>query len=215
MSEMSSSGDRSDLERQKTGCRRVDSVCVFCGSRPGNHPDFTDAARDLGVLLARQGRRIVYGGGHVGMMGVLADSALAEGGVVMGVIPAALQERELGHGGLTELHVVETMHQRKAMMAESSDVFVALPGGVGTYEEILEAATWAQLGIQDKPLGILNVRGFFDPLLRQLDYALDHGFMLAEERALILDSRSAEDLMRRLAEYCEPGPRKWMDVSGL
>jgi uncharacterized protein (TIGR00730 family) len=194
------------------GCAPLNSVCVFCGSRPGNDPAFAEAARHVGTLLARQGRRVVYGGGHVGLMGILADAALAEGGIVFGVIPAALQKRELGHKGLTELHIVDTMHQRKALMAEQSDAFMALPGGVGTYEEIMEAATWTLLGIQDKPLGLLNVRGFFDPLIRQLDHAAENGFMLPDERALILDSTSAEDLIHQLATFCRPGPPKWMGI---
>jgi uncharacterized protein (TIGR00730 family) len=195
-----------------TGCAPIRSVCVFCGSRPGNHPAFAEAAQKIGALLARQGRRIVYGGGHVGLMGILADSAMAHGGTVYGVIPAALQQRELGHRSITELHIVDTMHQRKALMAEQSDAFIALPGGVGTYEEILEIATWSLLGIQDKPLGLLNVHGFYDSLIQQLDTAAKYEFMLPDERALILDSTTPEDLLRQLAAFCRPGPPKWMDM---
>lgn len=204
--------DNSVVRHTLTGCRPLRSVAVYCGSRAGNHPAYADAARDMGQLLARQGRRIVYGGGHVGLMGILADAALAEGGIVFGVIPASLQQRELGHRGLTELHVVDSMHTRKAMMAENSDAFIALPGGVGTYEEILESATWSLLGIQDKPLGLLNVRGFYDPLIQQLDHAAKAGFLLPDERALVLDSKDCEDLVHQLAEFCRPGPPKWMEM---
>lgn len=191
----------------------LSSICVFCGSRPGHDPVFAEAAQATGRLLARQGRRIVYGGGHVGMMGILADAALAEGGIVFGVIPEALQARELGHRGITELRIVSSMHERKALMAQQSQAFMALPGGVGTYEEILEAATWSLLGIQEKPLGLLNVKGFFDPLIEQLDTAARHGFMLPEERAIILDATTPEDLIRKLAAYQRTCPPKWMDIS--
>ncbi len=197
------------------GGQTLDSICVFCGSRSGNHPEYLESARQIGKMLARQNRKIVYGGGHVGMMGALADAALAQGGHVMGVIPKSLMDRELGHTALTELHIVDSMHQRKAMMAQNSDAFIALPGGIGTYEEILEAATWALLGIQDKPLGLLNIRGFFDPMLNQLDLARQEGFMLPEERALILHATNPENLLHQLATFCRQGPPKWMDITQL
>jgi uncharacterized protein (TIGR00730 family) len=185
---------------------------VFCGSRNGTEPVYTLAASHLGTLLARQGRTIVYGGGHVGLMGVLADAALAEGGRVIGVIPTSLQERELGHSGLTELNVVESMHHRKAMMAAKSDAFIALPGGMGTYEEILETATWSLLGIQDKPMGFLNVNGFYDPMIAQLDKALEAGFLLPDERELVLVDTDAERLISQLENFCRPGQPKWMSL---
>lgn len=197
---------------QDERCRNLGSICVFCGSRSGLHREFADAAREVGSLLARQGRTIVYGGGHVGLMGILADAALAEGGRVVGVIPTSLQDRELGHSGLTELHVVESMHHRKAMMAAKSDAFIALPGGLGTYEEILETATWSLLGIQDKPLGFLNVGGFYDPMIEQLDRAARAGFLLPDERALVLVDTDAANLVTRLENFCRPGQPKWMTL---
>lgn len=195
--------------------RPLSSICVFCGSRPGNDPVYLEAARTVGQLLARQGRRLVYGGGHVGMMGVLADAALAEGGTVVGIIPAALRDRELAHSSLTELRVVKSMHERKAMMAEESDAFIALPGGVGTYEEILEAATWSLLGFQDKPLGLLNVHGFFDSMIAQLDAAARAEFLLPDERAIMLDDVDPLALIARLESFTRSGPPKWMKMDEL
>src|SRR4051812_49148308 len=145
-------------------------VCVFCGSNPGARPEYAAAARAVGRALAERGRGLVYGGGNVGLMGVCADAALAAGGEVIGVIPDALQTAEVAHGGLTRLHVVRTMHERKALMADLSDAFAALPGGFGTLDELFEILTWAQLGIHAKPVAILNVAGFFDPLLAMLDH---------------------------------------------
>ncbi len=193
-------------------CHDLKSVCVFCGSRTGTDPAYAAAARAVGSLLARQGRAVVYGGGHVGLMGVLADAALAENGKVIGVIPQSLEDRELGHRGLTELHIVETMHHRKAMMAERSDAFIALPGGLGTYEEIFETATWSLLGIQDKPLGFLNVNGYYDPIIQQLDLAAEAGFLLPDERALVLVDDDPEALIHRLETFCRPGQPKWMTL---
>ncbi len=138
-------------------------VCVFCGSQTGDHPIYADAARQMGKLLAQRHLGLVYGGGNVGLMGVLADAALQAGGEVIGVIPGGLAERELAHAGLTELHVVPSMHARKVLMAEKADVFVALPGGYGTADELFEILTWRQLGLHAKPIGLLNVAGFFDP----------------------------------------------------
>lgn len=199
------------MEHQQI-CHVLKSVCVFCGSRTGNNPAYTAAARTVGTMLARQGRTLVYGGGHVGLMGVVADAALAGNGKVIGVIPQSLEDRELGHRGLTELHIVETMHHRKAMMAEKSDAFIALPGGLGTYEEIFETATWSLLGIQDKPLGFLNVNGFYDPIIQQLDHALADGFLMPDERALVLVDDDPEKLIHRLETFCRPGQPKWMSL---
>lgn len=190
----------------------ISSLCVYCGSRMGNSPVYLEAARDLGALLARRGITIVYGGGHVGLMGVLADAALAAGGQVVGVIPKALQEKELGHTGLTELHVVETMHVRKAMMAERADAFIALPGGLGTYEEIFETATWSLLGIQDKPLGFLNINGFYDSLIDQVERAAADGFLLPDERKLVLTDTTGEGLITQLENFVRPGKPKWMTL---
>lgn len=197
---------------QNESCRTLNSVCVFCGSRSGARTAYAEAARAIGILLAQQGRTLVYGGGHVGLMGIVADAALAEGGTVVGVIPKSLEERELGHSGLTELHIVDTMHDRKAMMAARSDAFIALPGGLGTYEEILETATWSLLGIQDKPLGFLNVNGFYDPMIEQLDRATDAGFLLPDERALVLVHTDPASLVKLLESFCRPGQPKWMTL---
>jgi uncharacterized protein (TIGR00730 family) len=178
----------------------IRSVCVFCGSNTGNDPRFAAAARELGELLAKEGIALVYGGGHVGLMGIVADAVLANGGKAIGVIPRALWDREVGHRGLTELHIVETMHERKAMMASLADAFVALPGGLGTLEEIFEVWTWAQLGIHIKPLGFLDVAGFFGPLLEYLDRAVDAGFVRVQYRAMAIVDTEPAALLRRLDE---------------
>ena len=146
-------------------------ICVFCGSQVGRRPLYAAAATALGTLLAQRGIGLVYGGGKIGLMGVVADAALAAGGEVIGVIPERLMNRELGHGGVTDLRVVDSMHERKAMMSELSDGFIALPGGYGTFEEFFEVVTWMQLGIQSKPCGLLNVGGYYDMLLALLDHA--------------------------------------------
>ncbi len=185
-------------------------VCVFCGSSAGIDPDYRAAATVLGRLLAARGVGLVFGGGHVGLMGALADAALAAGGEAIGVIPRGLQRRELGHEGLTELRVVGTMHERKAQMAELADGFVALPGGLGTLEEAAEALTWAQLGIHEKPVGLLDVRGFWQPLVRFLDHAVAEGFLRPEHRRLCLLERDPASLLDRLAAWEPPGLRPWL-----
>jgi uncharacterized protein (TIGR00730 family) len=174
-------------------------LCVFCGSSAGNRLEYAEAATQLGRLLAERGLGLVYGGGHVGLMGVLADAVLAAGGEVIGVIPQALVDRELAHRGLTELHVVVTMHQRKALMADRADAFMALPGGFGTCEEFFEMLTWGQLGIHDKPISLLNVAGFFDPLLAWIDRSLAEGFLRPEHRRLLLVSESPARLLEQLS----------------
>src|SRR5262245_11068027 len=161
-------------------------LCVFCGSSVGARPSYTEQTRDLGRLMVTRGLELVFGGGHIGLMGVLADAVLAAGGRVVGVIPRSLVEKELAHGSLSELHVVETMHQRKALMADLSDGFAALPGGSGTLDEWFEILTWAQLGIHSKPIGLLNTAGFFDPLLAWVDRAVAEGFIKGKHRALFL-----------------------------
>lgn len=161
------------------------SLCVYCGSRPGADPAYAEAARIVGREIGRRGWRLVYGGGRAGLMGVVADAALAAGAPTVGVIPQSLMRREVGHTGLHELHVVETMHQRKMMMAERSDAFLALPGGIGTFEEFFEVWSWRQLGYHDKPVALLNVGAYYDALLAFLKQAEQFGLMSAEQHALI------------------------------
>lgn len=167
-------------------------VCVFCGSNVGDLPEYAEAARAMGLALVSQGLELVFGGGRIGLMGVVADTVLEHGGRVTGVIPRALEEREVAHLGLTELHVVEGMHQRKAMMEELSDAFIALPGGIGTFEEILEILTWAQLELHPKPAGLLNVAGYYDLLLKLLEQAVRSDFMPARSLdGLYMDTDAA------------------------
>jgi uncharacterized protein (TIGR00730 family) len=191
----------------------IRSLCVFCGSNSGNAPAYAKVARDFGALLAKTQITLIYGGGHVGLMGVVADAVLAGGGKVIGVIPRMLWDREVGHRNLTELHVVESMHERKAMMASLSDAFVALPGGLGTLEEIFEVWTWAQLGIHRKPLGFLEVNGFYAPLLSFLDRAVDAGFIRTQYRSMAIVDVDPVSLLRRLSEYEPPAVEKWITTA--
>ena len=177
------------------------SICVFCGSRLGSKPIYRETAKSVGQLIAQQQLRLVYGGGNIGLMGVVADAVLEYGGEVVGVIPGHLQEKEVGHAGLTELHVVSTMHERKALMANLSDAFVALPGGFGTFEEFCEILTWAQLDLHRKPCGLLNVDGFYDPLLTLFDRAVDDGFLRPEYRSMVLTATDADELLMRMRAY--------------
>jgi uncharacterized protein (TIGR00730 family) len=177
------------------------SVCVFCGSNYGDNPVYREMAAVMGRKLAMAGLRLVYGGGKVGLMGVLADSALAAGGEVVGVIPQAIVDMEVAHLGLTELIVVQSMHERKARMAEASDAFIALPGGYGTFEEFCEVLTWSQLGFHDKPCGVLNVGGFYDPLLALFDRAVQDRFIRPEHRELVLADADVDALLERLASF--------------
>jgi uncharacterized protein (TIGR00730 family) len=174
-------------------------ICVFCGSARGDDPVHVEAARALGVTLARRGLDLVYGGGRVGLMGALADAALAAGGRVFGVIPQKLVDRESGHPGLTELFVVDSMHARKMLMAQLSDAFVALPGGFGTLEELFEVVTWSQLGYHRKPVGVLDVAGFYAPLLAFLDGATDLGFIRPEYRPILQHAADIDELLGKLA----------------
>jgi hypothetical protein len=177
------------------------NICVYCGSRAGTKPAYADAARQLGRLIGGHGHGLVYGGGNVGLMGIVADAVLAAGGPVVGVIPEALVQREVGHQGLSEQHVVPNMHVRKQMMAERADAFVALPGGIGTLEELYEVWTWRQLGYHDKPVGLLNVDGFYDALLRFMDHTVAEGFLdPAQRRMPLVDTDPARLLDRVLAE---------------
>jgi uncharacterized protein (TIGR00730 family) len=183
-------------------------ICVFCGSAPGRRPENLAAARAMGEALARRGIGLVNGGGHVGLMGATADGALAAGGETIGVIPRALMDRELGHRGMTELRVVESMHERKALMAELSDGFVALPGGIGTLEELFEAWTWAGLAIHAKPVGVLDVDGYWDPLLQMADRMVDEGFLPAHLRRSLLVAREPDPLIDAFLAY-RPAASRW------
>ncbi len=176
------------------------SVAVYCGSRFGDLPAYTDVARELGRLIAQSGGSVVYGGGRVGLMGAVADAALAAGGPVIGVIPQALMDREVGHVGLTELHVVQTMHERKQLMAERADAFVALPGGIGTLEEIYEVWSWQQLGYHDKPVALLNVAGYYDALLAFMRVSHERGFVSAPQYHALLVDDDPTRLLARLTQ---------------
>ena len=187
---------------------------MFCGSSPGRSPEYAAAAGELGRLLAAREIEIVYGGASVGLMGALADSALAAGGKVIGVIPTRLVEREIAHPGLTELRVVETMHERKALMGELSDAVIALPGGTGTLDELFELFTWKQLGLHRKPIGLLDVGGYWQPLLAFLQHAVNERFLRAEHLETLLVERDAGALLERLASYEHRAVDKWLDRRG-
>jgi len=186
-------------------------LCVFCGSSPGANSQYAELARHLGALLARRGVGLVYGGGNVGLMGVLADAVLKDGGHVIGVIPQALVDLEVAHTGLPDLRVVASMHERKALMADLADGFIALPGGIGTLEEFCEILTWAQLGLHQKPCGLINVAGYFDHLMAFLDHAVSERFLRPEHRAMVLVEADAETLLDRFAAYRPPQLEKWID----
>jgi uncharacterized protein (TIGR00730 family) len=173
----------------------VKAVCVYCGSSFGTDPAYLEATQTLARTFAKQGIRVVYGGAAAGLMGALADATLEAGGEVVGVIPQQLVDREIAHQGLTELHVVATMHERKALMAQLSDAFVALPGGIGTLEELIEIFTWSQLGLHDKPLGVLNVNGYYDRLSAFLDHAVEQGFQPAQQRAKLVMATDPDALL--------------------
>ena len=188
----------------------IHRICVFCGSNAGSEPAYADAARNLGRLFAREGVALVYGGGSVGLMGELADSVLAAGGEVIGVIPHALWAREVGHRGLTDIRIVDTMHERKAMMADLADAFIALPGGLGTLEEIFEIWTWAQLGLHTKPVGFLDVNGFYTPLMQFLDRSVRDRFLRPEHRAIAVIEQEPEALLKKFDEWQPPRVQKWI-----
>jgi uncharacterized protein (TIGR00730 family) len=186
-------------------------VCIFCGSNNGARTVYVDAARAMGAALARRRIGLVYGGGRVGLMGVVADAVMAGGGEVIGVIPEALVAKEVAHEGLPDLRVVGSMHERKALMAELADAFVALPGGYGTLEEFCEVVTWAQLGFHRKPCGLLNVGGFYDRLLALFDHAVAEHFVRPAHRSLVLEEHDPEHLLDLLASYRPPALEKWLD----
>jgi uncharacterized protein (TIGR00730 family) len=185
-------------------------ICIYCGSSRGRDPAYADGARALARALVRRGLGLVYGGASVGLMGVVADEVLALGGSAIGVIPRSLQRKELAHAGLTELIVTSSMHERKARMAELADGFIALPGGVGTLEELFEIWTWAQLGIHARPCGLLNVAGYFDALAGFLDRAVDEGFVRPPHRAMLLVESDPDRLLDRFAAYAPPRVEKWL-----
>jgi uncharacterized protein (TIGR00730 family) len=190
----------------------VKRVCVFCGSAPGRQAIYADAARALGAELVRRGLGLVYGGGSVGLMGVVADAVLAAGGEAIGVLPRGLARKEFAHDGLTELHLVESMHERKALMASLADGFVALPGGLGTLEEVFEVLTWSQLGIHRKPVGLVDVRGYWRGLLTLLRHAVDEGFIRPEYAALLMVESTPEALLDRFLAWRPPvTPPIWLD----
>lgn len=184
-------------------------ICIYCGSAPGDDPLFAETARQVGTYLAQHGIGVVYGGGRIGLMGQVATAALAAGGEVFGVIPHKLQQAEVAHGGLTELFVVDSMHARKMIMAQLSDAFIALPGGFGTLDELFEITTWNQLGYHEKPVGILNVAGYFDLLLRFIDHAAGRGFVRPGHRAILKSGSTLPDLLAVMAAHersSEPRP---------
>jgi len=190
----------------------LSSVCVFCGSNAGADPAYVTTAEAVGRGLARRGIRVVYGGGRVGMMGALADAARAAGGEVVGVMPRSMFDREIGHTGIDDLRVVGSMHERKALMVELADAFIALPGGIGTLEELFEVYTWAQLGIHAKPLGLLDVRGYFDPLAAFLDHAVAQRFLRAETRAMLAVAGDLESLLAAFDAWAPAPMHKWIDL---
>lgn len=194
-------------------CEVVRNVCVFCGSSLGTRPIYAQVAQQLGAALADAGVGIVYGGARVGLMGVVADSARQKGGQVVGILPDFLADKEIRHEGLTELLIVGSMHQRKAIMAERADAFVALPGGFGTFEEIFEMLTWTQLGVHGKPCGLLNVEGYFDSFRAQLDRAMLDGFLRKEHREMVIVENTVEPLLARLRSWQAPWTPKWVSRS--
>jgi len=187
------------------------SICVYCGSSPGRQEAYADAARDLAKSLVGRNLRLVYGGAGVGIMGLVADAVLHLGGKAVGVIPDALMRKELANPNLTELHVTRSMHERKTLMAELSDGFIALPGGVGTLEEIFEIWTWAQLGFHGKPCGLLNIAGYYDALITFLDHTVAEQFVREAHRSMLLVEQTPETLLDRFAGYAAPTVQKWVE----
>lgn len=184
-------------------------ICVFCGSNPGHNGAYQQAAAELGRLLARESIGLVYGGGRVGIMGTLADAALAAGGQVIGILPATMNRPGIPHPGLTELQIVDSMHSRKAKMIALADAFIALPGGMGTLDELFEALTLSQLGYQPKPIGILNIAGYYDPLLGMVEHAIEHGFVRPQHRGLFFVAEDPALLLHQLRAFSHPAGSKW------
>jgi uncharacterized protein (TIGR00730 family) len=185
-------------------------ICVYLGSSPGRSPLYREAAHQFGTLLAERGIGLVYGGGTVGLMGVIADAACAAGGEVIGVIPEAIRAREHDHQGITELHIVKSMHERKAMMADLSDGFVTLPGGIGTFEEMFEAWCWSQLGYHAKPVGLLNVGNLYDGLIQFVDTIVAEGFLQDKHRAMLLIEKDPDVLLQRIIDFVPPETEHWL-----
>ena len=204
--------DRTDASRSGKEFRKraMKRICIFCGSSTGKRAIYADTARVMGETLLRREIGLVYGGGCVGLMGIVADVVMQGGGEVIGVIPEALVTRELAHGDITQLIIVHSMHERKAKMAELSDAFIAMPGGYGTFEEFCEIITWAQLGLHRKPCGLLNVEGYYDPLLMLFDRAVDEGFLRQGNRRLVVEDTEPESLLQRLMNYAPPPTEKWI-----
>jgi uncharacterized protein (TIGR00730 family) len=190
----------------------MQSVCLYLGSSPGVRPEYEAVVRQLATLIAGRGMTLVYGGGNVGLMGIAANAALEAGGEVIGVIPADLADKEVGHNGLTQLQVVDSMHERKMRMAKLSDGIIALPGGLGTLEELFEMLTWSQLGFHNKPIGLVNVAGYYDLLLAFLDHSVVERFVKPEHRDLLLMERDPEQLLDRMTVYQPPKMDKWLDL---
>ena len=188
------------------------SICVFCGSSLGARPVYQQAATALGQTLVRRDLRLIYGGGNVGLMGVVADAVLAAGGAAIGVLPKFLAAKEVAHAGLTQLHLVDSMHDRKALMAELADGFIALPGGFGTLEEFCEILTWAQLGLHTKPQGLLNVAGYYDSLLHLFDQAVAEKFLRPDLRNLVIEANDADVLLEKFLNYQPQRVDKWLDL---
>ncbi|MGA3318611.1 MAG: TIGR00730 family Rossman fold protein [Candidatus Korobacteraceae bacterium] len=190
-------------------------LCVFCGSYTGRRPVYPAATEQLGLLLVERGIELVYGGGNIGLMGVLADTILARGGRAIGVIPESLMAKEVGHTGLTELRIVNSMHERKALMSDLSDGFIALPGGFGTLEEFCEVVTWSQLGLQSKPCGLLNVENYYAPLLELFDHAVREGFLREKNRRLVLDDDDPQRLLEKMMAVRAEPAEKWIEREDL
>ncbi len=206
------SGDRAGCEAKSKislTATRMQRICVYCGSNSGSRPIYAEAARDLAAVLVRHDFELVYGGADKGIMGVIADAVLEQGGKVHGVMPKMLCDKELAHQDLTELHIVSSMHERKTMMAALSDGFIAMPGGYGTLEEIIEIITWGQLRFHDKPCGLLNIDGYFDHLLKYLDHAAAEGFLREENRQMLLCADTAVGLVSQFEDYTAPKVEKW------
>ena len=191
------------------------SIGVFCGANHGTNPVYQEAASKLGRLMAQQGIMLVYGAGNVGLMGTIADAVLAEGGKAVGVIPQSLVDREVAHTGLTELHVVQTMHERKAMMAARSDAFIAMPGGFGTFDEICEIITWNQLGIIKKPVAFFNVNGFWDKFLGMVDHTVAEGFVKYDQRENLIVESDPEALLKKIRTYADATSDYWVDFKRI
>jgi uncharacterized protein (TIGR00730 family) len=198
------------MKQDAGAVRKLERVCVFCGSSGGNDPAYLAAARGVGRILAQRGITLVFGGGRVGMMGAVAEGAFTGGGKVIGVIPAGLVRKEKPRDDLTELHITQTMHERKQKMAELADGFIALPGGFGTFEEFCEIITWAQLGIHTKPCGLLNVKHYYAGLLTLFDHAQAEGFLRPQFRRLVLTADEPEELLAAMERYREPAIERWL-----